>query len=1237
MTTEIGSDRAVESEASVEAAEAKRPESDGFWQVGFVLDALASSKLTVALILAAIGIVMVGTLAQVRMDIWEVVDRYFRAWLCWVDLEILFPVSFFPWAAQTDWDSLSFNCFPFPGGALIGVALAINLAAAHMVRFRVKARGTRLAWGLLVLAVGVVTTWLVIEAGHNRHGVQGEPLLEWSTLWLLMRIGVVGLWLASLFGLVRVLRSDPRKRTVELGMLGACVVGLSLVLVWIVVKGEDATLTASSMRILYQLIQAQIAAFVLLGASVILFGDRAGNVLLHGGVALLMFGEFFVSYFAQEQQMTLVEGQTVSFTRDIRSVDLAISKLSHTDVLAVPMSVTGTTTQFAFGEIVKLDDLPFDVEVVRYYKNSELADATPDGSNLATKGLGTRFVAKEILPKSGVQQGTADLASAYVRLTGKERGEDLGTYLVSQQLRRGAVTVSAGGNTYSLDLQFKHSYKPYQITLLDVRKDDYTGTAMARNYSSRVRLTDPSRNVDFEAKIWMNNPLRYAGETFYQSGYNTDRSGKEISTLQVVKNTGWMIPYVSCMIVATGMLVHFLLMLLRFLKRSRNGTAEADSSCRPPQTTPSRRAELLVPLAIVTFAAVWVGGKALPPRSSDAQMKLEQFGSLPLMYEGRIKPFDTLARNSLRIISNRETFVDEAGNKQPAIRWLLDVIARPEAAEEHRVFRIDSMELPEALGLERRKGARYAWTEFRPQSVEFRKLNLLARQQEPQQRTLQQKKLLDLVQRVNTYQVLAEAFRPIQLPPAPRQQELVDDPKQAAATVATIERLLKDIPRRNKALQSMRLPLAAPAGPPEQPWLAYAASRNDAYADELMHKGEPPAATMKLAAIFEAYGRDDVQAFNQALADYERLLADEPPVGLDMGITRFEAYFNHFAPFYNSIPLYFLALVLTVFAWLAKAMSPRLSALLRSSAFWLIVITFAVHTFALGARVVISGRPPVTNLYSSAVFIGWGCVAVGLIMEVMFRLGIGNFVSAVAGIGTLIIAHLLAADGDTIKVLQAVLDTQFWLTVHVLTITLGYSAMFLAGLLGLASIGFVLGKTAVFSADHLLRMRRGRRLPSDWLSPSNPSSTERILDSMIYGSICFAAFFSLVGTVLGGLWADDSWGRFWGWDPKENGALMIVLWTALVLHARSARLVKLRGMAVLAVGGNIVTSWSWFGVNELGVGLHAYGFTEGVARTLLLFWASQLVVIGLAVVLMLTAWRTRRPVAAIAGAAEDLR
>jgi ABC-type transport system involved in cytochrome c biogenesis permease subunit len=111
-----------------------------------------------------------------------------------------------------------------------------------------------------------------------------------------------------------------------------------------------------------------------------------------------------------------------------------------------------------------------------------------------------------------------------------------------------------------------------------------------------------------------------------------------------------------------------------------------------------------------------------------------------------------------------------------------------------------------------------------------------------------------------------------------------------------------------------------------------------------------------------------------------------------------------------------------------------------------------------------------------------------------------------------------------------------------------------------------------------------------WLTPQ----LGKDLNRMTYGTLCFSIFFSFVGTVLGGLWADDSWGRFWGWDPKENGALMIVLWNALALHARWGGMVKERGLAVLAVIGNIVVSWSWFGVNALSVGLHAYGFDSKI-------------------------------------------
>ena len=137
---------------------------------------------------------------------------------------------------------------------------------------------------------------------------------------------------------------------------------------------------------------------------------------------------------------------------------------------------------------------------------------------------------------------------------------------------------------------------------------------------------------------------------------------------------------------------------------------------------------------------------------------------------------------------------------------------------------------------------------------------------------------------------------------------------------------------------------------------------------------------------------------------------------------------------------------------------------------------------------------------------------------------------------------------------------------------------------------------------------------------------------MTYGTLCFAIFFSFVGTVLGGLWADDSWGRFWGWDPKENGALMIVAWNALVLHARWGGLVRDRGLAMLAVWGNAVVAWSYFGVNELGVGLHSYGFTEGMAMWLAVFVLAQLAIIALALLdRWLTFDRTARCIATCLG------
>ena len=220
----------------------------------------------------------------------------------------------------------------------------------------------------------------------------------------------------------------------------------------------------------------------------------------------------------------------------------------------------------------------------------------------------------------------------------------------------------------------------------------------------------------------------------------------------------------------------------------------------------------------------------------------------------------------------------------------------------------------------------------------------------------------------------------------------------------------------------------------------------------------------------------------------------------------------------------------------------------------------------------------------------------GFFIEWIYKNGLGTSLAAVIGFITLIIAHNLA-DGDTMQMMQAVLDSNFWLATHVTAVTIGYSATFMAGVI---AIVYILAGVYTQRLDAQL---------------------EKSLGKMIYGTVAFALLFSFVGTVLGGIWADQSWGRFWGWDPKENGAVLIVLMNALILHARWGGMVKTRGMAVLAVFGNIITAWSWFGTNMLGVGLHSYGFMESALFWMLIFAASQFAIMT-AGMIPLSKWKS---------------
>jgi ABC-type transport system involved in cytochrome c biogenesis permease subunit len=1196
-----------------------------------VVAPLASLKLTVTLFGLAIFIIFAGTGAQVHKDIWQVISQYFRTAIAWVEFKDLLPLAFVR-------NENVQGGFYFPGGWLIGTLMAVNLVAAHLTRFKIQATGGRLAAGFAVIGVGVYLTWLVITSGDAIDGLRGVAPIEWKTLWNLILVALASVWVAMAWALWRL----PRERVVERWMLiiGGGLLGCTLA--YFVIGGEAARLSDESMRILWQLTQGGLAGLVLLAGCALVFARRGGIVLLHGGVGLLMFGELWVGLKHVEGQMHIKEGEVVNFVQDIRTLELAVIDSLDKDkdrVVVIPESRWLPDDSAGAAQPVVYDaELPFDVQVVRFYRNSALRRAEANDDNPATAGEGRRTLAVEQPQVSGTDSsGRTNLPAVYVRLLKKGTDEPLGVHLVSlvQALQDVPEKVTVGDKAYEVYLRFKRTYKDYAFQLLDFRFDRYVGTNTPKNYSSDVRVVNHQTGDDRHVKIWMNNPLRYQGETFYQQSFTIDPiTNQENGTIiQVVTNSGWMIPYVSCMLVAAGLLGHFTLTLLRFLRgraiqsttefdrlatapasrRVNSGGSSPDQNPKPAPAPPSHLARWF-PIAVCSIAALWIVGqgyKALSGRAGgdpNKQFDLDQFGRIPVAYEGRIKPLDTLARNTLRIISDRETFVDGDGVTQPAIRWLIDVMADRQVSYKHKVFRIQNLELLSVLGHERREGYRFSIDELHEKFAELEKQAKQAAELKPVDRSVFQKKVIELADKLKLYIAIREAFSaaPVEAQrPAAEAQFLMEASgrqeqlgrgmvplavplvsasegwEPLGSAVARAE--LKKIAGRRKVASAQDLARSMGADMAE----AMAAIQHTPLSSEQVNRlqqnlllaansvlgghdltAEVHGWTPALAQILTAYRENKPEEFNRAVTHYTDLVASTAPSDVDTARLGFESLFNGFAPFYICAFLYFFAFVLSALSWFGW------SGPLSRAALWLTAGTLVLHTLAIVARIYISGRPPVTNLYTTAIFIGWACALLGFILELVYRLGVGTVVAGLAGFITLNIASGLAARGDTFTVMQAVLDTQFWLATHVVTINTGYAASFLAGLFGVLYI--VMGLFAK-NADSL---------------------TGKQLARMIYGGTCFAIFFSFVGTVLGGLWADDSWGRFWGWDPKENGALIIVLWNAIMLHARWGGIVRDRGLAVLAVLGNIFVCWSWFGVNEMGAGLHSYGFTEGVAYNL---------------------------------------
>ncbi|MBA4148389.1 MAG: cytochrome c biogenesis protein CcsA [Verrucomicrobia bacterium] len=527
--------------------------------------------------------------------------------------------------------------------------------------------------------------------------------------------------------------------------------------------------------------------------------------------------------------------------------------------------------------------------------------------------------------------------------------------------------------------------------------------------------------------------------------------------------------------------------------------------------------------------------------------------------------------------------------------WLLEAMTRPEAADTRKIFRVQHPDLEGMFGTQKIGLEHHSFNDLTNHlgTIEEQARNIrraeFEKKSDPQTRTPFQKDLMHLYNSVVRYHQIKNTLGPEGSRDFAREVDVFQQTIEPAVTALrqmnvgeeydqSDIKLLAAFHKRytNVSMYAYAMIVPPQTSEPRDGWKNIGASLMETI---LTHEVHP--AVTNITAIYSAYAQNEPEQFNQALANYKVWLQSNNLLS-EMKKGRQEFLFNRVEFFYKSIIIYVAALLLAGVYWINR------SEALRKSGYLLLILAFVIQTIGLAFRMYLEDRPPVTNLYSSAIFVGWGSVFLGIILERIFRDGIGTFAAANVGFITLIIAHHLSLSGDTMEMLRAVLDTNFWLATHVVVITIGYSAMFLAGLLAIVYIfrGFF---TKALAAE-----------------------TGKSLSRMVYGIICFAALFSFVGTILGGIWADQSWGRFWGWDPKENGALLIVIWCAIILHARWGKLVNDRQLMALAVFGNVITSFSWFGVNMLGIGLHSYGFMDAAFFWLSLFISSQMLIIAVA-------------------------
>ena len=343
---------------------------------------------------------------------------------------------------------------------------------------------------------------------------------------------------------------------VDLGTFGAVNLFMRSFVVWWDVPRTDLTLpifpggALVGLVLAVNLVAAQLRRLEL-------SWKKAGLWIVHAGLVLLIVGEFVTSLFQVDMRLAVLEGQTVDYIESPRDLELAIIDTTdpgHDDVYGIPES------RLARGGDVAISGTPLTIRVKGYLRNSELSMRQPtDPPSFADRGVGASVIVREVAPVTS--DDMMNRTAVFVEpLAG---GHGYGTWLVSNALGAPQSFIHEG-RSYVLSLRPARRYLPYTVTLKKFRHDVYAGTDIPKNFSSLVHLSNPARGEERDVLIYMNQPLRYDHKAFYQASFG---EGDKLSVLQVVENPGWLLPYISCVLVTAGLLVHFAISLRRGQRR----------------------------------------------------------------------------------------------------------------------------------------------------------------------------------------------------------------------------------------------------------------------------------------------------------------------------------------------------------------------------------------------------------------------------------------------------------------------------------------------------------------------------------------------------------------------------------------------------------------------------------------------------------------------------------------------